>query len=90
LPSGPLRAHLPDELPTLAELLRGIEVPVQVIAGGRDPMVPPANACLLGANLPHCQVDLIDTGHFAWEDGATGWGDIPLAWIGGGHTEGNI
>jgi hypothetical protein len=35
-----VRAY-PAELPTLAELLRAIEVPVPVIAGARDPMVPP-------------------------------------------------
>ena len=64
-----------------------IETPVQVIAGARDPMVPPANAHFLGANLPHCWVDLVDAGHFAWEDGASEWGDIALAWIGGGYAK---
>lgn len=82
-----VRAY-PTDLPRLAELLPMIETPVQVIAGARDPMVPPANAYFLGANLPHCRVDLVDAGHFAWEDRAAEWGDIALAWIGGGHTKG--
>jgi pimeloyl-ACP methyl ester carboxylesterase len=82
-----VRAY-PTDLPRLAELLPGIETPVQVIAGARDPMVPPANADFLGANLPHCRVDLVDAGHFAWEDRAQEWGDIALAWIGGGHAKG--
>jgi pimeloyl-ACP methyl ester carboxylesterase len=84
-----VRAY-PTDMPRLAELLPGIEVPVQVIAGARDPMVPPANAYFLGANLPHCRVDLVDAGHFAWEDRASEWGDIALAWIGGGYKKGAL
>jgi hypothetical protein len=55
----------PEDLPKPAELLQAIEVQVQVIAGARGPMVPPANAYFLGANLPHCRVDLADAGDFA-------------------------
>jgi pimeloyl-ACP methyl ester carboxylesterase len=84
-----VRAY-PTDLPKLAELLPEIETPVLVIAGARDPMVPPANAYFLGANLPHCRVDLVDAGHFAWEDRASEWGDIALAWIGGGYKNGAI
>jgi pimeloyl-ACP methyl ester carboxylesterase len=84
-----VRAY-PEDLPKLAELLPSIEVPVQVIAGARDPMVPPANAYFLGANLPRCRVDLVDAGHFAWEDRAREWGDLALAWIGGGHTKAGL
>jgi pimeloyl-ACP methyl ester carboxylesterase len=83
-----VRAY-PADLPRLAQMLPEIETPVQVIAGARDPMVPPANAYFLGANLPHCRVDLLDAGHFAWEDRASEWGDIALAWIGGGHAKGD-
>ena len=28
---------------------------------------------------------MLDTGHFAWEDGADEWGDIALDWIQGGY-----
>jgi pimeloyl-ACP methyl ester carboxylesterase len=40
------------------------------LAGKRDPLVPPTNAEYLHERLPHSRLALLDTGHFAWEDGA--------------------
>jgi pimeloyl-ACP methyl ester carboxylesterase len=58
----------PDELPVLAELLRHIEVPVTIINGSNDRVVPLANATFLDERLPNSRVVVIDGGHFIWEE----------------------
>jgi pimeloyl-ACP methyl ester carboxylesterase len=75
----------PTDLATLRDLLPEIQTPMQIIAGKRDPLVPPANAEYLHERLPHSKLALLDTGHFAWEDGAEEWGSIALDWIQGGY-----
>jgi pimeloyl-ACP methyl ester carboxylesterase len=75
----------PTDLQTLGDLLPEIRTPIQIIAGERDPLVPPANARYLHDRLPNSQLALLDTGHFAWEDGAEEWGSIALDWIQGGY-----
>jgi pimeloyl-ACP methyl ester carboxylesterase len=75
----------PTDLATLRDLLPEIQTPMQIIAGKRDPLVPPANAEYLHERLPHSKLALLDTGHFAWEDGAEQWGSIALDWIQGGY-----
>jgi pimeloyl-ACP methyl ester carboxylesterase len=75
----------PTDLQTLGDLLPEIRTPIQIIAGERDPLVPPANAQYLHDRLPNSQLALVDTGHFAWEDGADEWGSIALDWIQGGY-----
>jgi pimeloyl-ACP methyl ester carboxylesterase len=80
----------PTDLAALRDLLPQIRTPVQIIAGERDPLVPPANAEYLHEHLPNSELALLDTGHFAWEDGADEWGSIALDWIHDGyqHAEG--
>jgi pimeloyl-ACP methyl ester carboxylesterase len=75
----------PTDLAALRELLPEIQTPMQIIAGERDPLVPPANAEYLHERLPHSKLALLDTGHFAWEDAAEAWGSIALDWIQGGY-----
>ncbi|WP_235493336.1 alpha/beta fold hydrolase [Leifsonia sp. Leaf336] len=58
----------PEELPLLADLLPGISVPVTIINGSRDRVVPVANAEYLDERLPNSRVVLIDGGHFIWEE----------------------
>jgi pimeloyl-ACP methyl ester carboxylesterase len=64
-----LRSY-PAELPVLAGLLPQVDTPVQIIAGADDTAVPPANAWFLHERLPHSKLDVIDAGHFTWEDSA--------------------
>jgi pimeloyl-ACP methyl ester carboxylesterase len=78
----------PDALAALRDLLPEIRTPTQIIAGERDQLVPPANAEYLHRHLPNSRLALLDTGHFAWEDGADEWGSIALDWIRGGHRLG--
>jgi pimeloyl-ACP methyl ester carboxylesterase len=74
-----LRSY-PAELPLLADLLPQINTPVQVIAGAHDTAVPPANASFLHERLPHSRLDIIDTGHFTWEDAKTEYADLVTDW----------
>jgi pimeloyl-ACP methyl ester carboxylesterase len=75
----------PTDLATLRDLLGEIQTPTQIIAGKRDPLIPPTNAEYLHERLPNSRLALLDTGHFAWEDGAEQWGSIALDWIRGGY-----
>lgn len=74
-----LRAY-PAELPVLAGLLPQIDTPVQIIAGAGDTVVPPVNARFLYERLPHTKLDVIDTGHFTWEDAAAEYAALVTSW----------
>jgi pimeloyl-ACP methyl ester carboxylesterase len=76
----------PRELPVLRDLLPEMQTPVQIIAGARDPVVPPVNAEFLHERLPKSKLDIIDVGHFAWEDGADEYAALVTSWWGGGYA----
>jgi pimeloyl-ACP methyl ester carboxylesterase len=76
----------PTDLPLLADRLAQIRVPVLVLAGARDPLVPLSNAEFLVERLPRSELTALDFGHFTWEDGADQYGDAILAWVEGGFT----
>jgi pimeloyl-ACP methyl ester carboxylesterase len=76
----------PAQLPVLRDLLPGIQTPVQNIAGGRDRAVPPANSEYLHQRLPHSKLDIIDVGHFTWEDGADEYAALVTGWWAGGYA----
>jgi pimeloyl-ACP methyl ester carboxylesterase len=81
-----VRAY-PTELPILAELLPQIETPVQIIGGLWDWAVPPSNHRYLHERLPRSKLDLIDAGHFTWEDAPEEYAEIVTSWWAGGHAE---
>src|SRR5262245_41799703 len=58
----------PEELPVLAELLPQITIPVTIINGRHDRVVPLANAEYLDRRLPNSRLVVIDAGHFVWEE----------------------
>ena len=74
-----LRSY-PAELPVLAGLLPRIDTPVQIIAGARDTAMPPVNAAFLHERLPHSKLDIIDAGHFTWEDAAAEYAALVTSW----------
>jgi len=74
-----LRSY-PAELPVLAGLLPQIDTPVQIIAGAGDTAVPPVNARFLHERLPHSKLDVIDAGHFTWEDAADEYAALVTSW----------
>jgi pimeloyl-ACP methyl ester carboxylesterase len=77
----------PTELPALRDVLAEIRTPVQIIAGAHDRAVPPVNAEFLHARLPHSKLDIIDAGHFTWEDGADEYAALVTSWWNGGYAE---
>jgi pimeloyl-ACP methyl ester carboxylesterase len=80
-----VRAY-PTELPVLRDLLPEIQTPVQIIAGEHDPVVPPVNGEFLDERLPNSKLDIIDAGHFTWEDAADEYAALVTSWWGGGYA----
>jgi pimeloyl-ACP methyl ester carboxylesterase len=80
-----VRAY-PAELPALRDLLPEIQTPVQIIAGAHDPAVPPANAEFLYQRLPRSKLDILDAGHFTWEDAADEYAALVTSWWNGGYA----
>jgi pimeloyl-ACP methyl ester carboxylesterase len=76
----------PTDLPVLRDLLPQIPTPVQIIAGKRDPAVSPANAEYLHQRLPHSKLDLLDAGHFTWEDAADEYAALVTSWWSEGYA----
>jgi pimeloyl-ACP methyl ester carboxylesterase len=76
----------PTELPVLRDLLPELGTPVQIIAGAHDPAVPPVNAEFLHERLPNSKLDVIDAGHFTWEDAADEYAALVASWWGGGYA----
>jgi pimeloyl-ACP methyl ester carboxylesterase len=76
----------PAELPVLRDLLPEIQTPVQIIAGGLDTAVPPVNGEFLHERLPQSKLDIIDAGHFTWEDAADEYAALVTSWWGGGYA----
>jgi pimeloyl-ACP methyl ester carboxylesterase len=80
-----VRAY-PEQLPVLSSLLPRISTPVLIINGTRDPVVPPANAEYLHARLPKSQLEILDAGHFIWEDAADEYAALIEHWWAGGYA----
>jgi pimeloyl-ACP methyl ester carboxylesterase len=78
----------PEQLRLLADLLPQIFTPVQIITGRWDPLVPLANAEHLHARLPNSRLDVLDTGHFVWEEAPDQYGAIVAAWVNGCYLSG--
>ena len=77
----------PVELPILCGVLPRIQTPVQIIAGARDSAVPPVNAEFLHERLPKSKLDIIDAGHFTWEDAADEYAALVIDWWEGGYAQ---
>jgi pimeloyl-ACP methyl ester carboxylesterase len=80
-----VRAY-PAELAVLRDLLPRIQAPVEIIAGRYDLAVPPVNAEFLHDRLPHSKLDLLDVGHFTWEDGSDDYAALVTSWWSGGYA----
>jgi pimeloyl-ACP methyl ester carboxylesterase len=80
-----VRAY-PAELPILRGLLPGIRTPVQIIAGAQDTVVPPVNAEFLHHRLSHSKLDILDAGHFTWEDATDKYAGLVTTWWRGGYA----
>jgi pimeloyl-ACP methyl ester carboxylesterase len=77
----------PKSLPRLAKRLAEVTVPCQITVGRRDPFVPVSNAEGLHKGLAKSKLDVLECGHFAWEDAAAEYGKIASDWIKGGYAK---
>ena len=77
-----VRAY-PADLPVLARLLPQIRTPVRIIAGAYDTTVPLANAVFMAERLPRNRLDILDAGHFTWEDAADEYAVLVTSWWSG-------
>lgn len=77
----------PNDLPVLAELLPNVGTPVQIISGAHDDLVPPANAEFLHERLPKSKLDILDTGHFVWEEAADEYAVLATTWWASGYAD---
>jgi len=75
----------PRELPVLGALLPTIQTPVLVFAGQRDVVVPPVNAEYVHRRLPKSKLNIMDSGHWAWEDAADDFAAMVTSWWSGGY-----
>ena len=50
-------------------------------------MAPPVNAAFLHERLPNSKVELIDAGHFIWDDAADTYASLVSDWWTEGHKE---
>jgi len=77
----------PTELPKLAEQLRSIETPVQIVSARDDPLVPTPNQDFLHSRLPNSRIDLLPAGHFAWEEVPDLYGEVLIRWLSDGYRQ---
>jgi pimeloyl-ACP methyl ester carboxylesterase len=49
-------------------------------------VVPPSNAESLDERLPNSKLDIIDAGHFTWEDAADQYAALATSWWGAGSA----
>jgi pimeloyl-ACP methyl ester carboxylesterase len=77
----------PEQLRVLRDLLPAIETPVLIINGARDPVVPPVNAEYLHERLPRSKLQIIDAGHFIWEDAADQYAALVTTWWAGRYRD---
>ena len=76
----------PQSLPRLAKRLSEVTVPCQITVGNNDPFVPVSNAKGLQKGLPKNTLNVLECGHFVWEDKAAEYGKLACDFIQGGYA----
>jgi len=76
----------PQSLPRLAKRLSEVTVPCQITVGNNDPFVPVSNAEGLQKGLPKNTLNVLECGHFVWEDKAAEYGKLACDFIQGGYA----
>ncbi|GAA4483332.1 alpha/beta hydrolase [Rhodococcus olei] len=76
---GYVRSY-PTELAALAEVLGGVRTPVRIVTGAKDTAIPPSNAEYLHRRLPHSSLEIVDSGHFIWEQDPATYASLVLDW----------
>lgn len=81
-----VRAY-PRDLPRLARLLPFIKTPTMIISGKDDPFVPAISGSFVHGLMPHCRAEVLDAGHFVWEDAPDAYFALLETWISGAYLE---
>jgi pimeloyl-ACP methyl ester carboxylesterase len=81
-----IRAY-PQSLPRLAKRLPEISTPCQITVGRNDPFVPVSNAEGLHHGLPKSNLNVLECGHFVWEDAAAEYAKLACSFITGGYAK---
>jgi pimeloyl-ACP methyl ester carboxylesterase len=81
-----IRAY-PQSLPRLARRLPEIGTPCQITVGRHDPFVPVSNAEGLHRGLPKSSLNVLQCGHFVWEDAAAEYARLAIDFITGGYAK---
>lgn len=76
---------LPADLPKLE--LGNIQTPVQIIWGKDDPLAILKNGEILHEQLPRNEFNILNSGHYAWEDTHEEYAEILIRWISGGYMK---
>ncbi|MFV0368013.1 MAG: alpha/beta fold hydrolase [Hyphomicrobiaceae bacterium] len=79
--SARLVRRYPHELPILKTRLGKIQTPVLMIAGRHDPYVPVSNGHYLVEHMPSARLEILDAGHFVWEDASDSYGRLISEWV---------
>jgi len=81
-----IRAY-PQSLPRLSKRLQEITTPCQITVGRHDPFVPVSNAEGLRKGLPKSNLNVLECGHFVWEDAAAEYAKLACDFISGGYAK---
>jgi pimeloyl-ACP methyl ester carboxylesterase len=81
-----IRAY-PQSLPRLTKRLPEISTPCQITVGRNDPFVPVSNAEGLRRGLPKSNLNVLECGHFVWEDAAAEYAKLACSFITGGYAK---
>jgi pimeloyl-ACP methyl ester carboxylesterase len=79
--SVPYVRSYPADLAALAPLLPDLRTPVQIIVGRDDPYGLADDAEVLNRELPDGRLDVLNTGHCAWEEDPGRYASITADWI---------
>ncbi len=75
-----VRGYITD-CPKLELLLKSITIPVLIIAGKNDAIVPPVNGQFLADRLPNNKYVLLDAEHRVWEEAASEYNKTIVYWL---------
>jgi pimeloyl-ACP methyl ester carboxylesterase len=75
----------PSDLESLSPRLPSLLTPVQILVGRDDPYGLASDAALLHQQLTHSRLQILATGHNAWEEDPTAYAGAIIHWVYGGY-----
>ncbi len=74
-----------NDIPKLDKLIDGIITPVQIIWGENDPIALVETARILHKRLQKNKLNILNGGHYVWEENSTEFLSIVKDWLNGGY-----